>query len=237
MSITIKFTDLDAQLETVGANKGGSKFQDSPYLSSGTHTVKIIEASVAGPNKVDPNWYDLSLIVEASNGKTRKGKFLVPTSKLTFGNWDSKREYFRFRELLKAIGVSEAAMREEMAKLVDTLLNNTASLMDMQVSVVVGYNDVHPKKNEDGTWMVANYKGERLAFAVRKNEKGESEKIALDSKSFPDRDALLAFCDLKGIWIQRGPTITKVLPVEGAAPLSTTTVKKSAKKPTENSPF
>ena len=223
MSITIKFTDLDAQLETVGANKGGSKFQDSPYLSSGTHTVKITEAIVAGPNKLDPNWYDLSLTVEASNGKTRRGFFAVPTSKLTFGKFDSKREYYKFRELLKAIGVSEAAMREDMAKVVDTLLNNTASLMDMQVSVVVGYDAVHPKKNEDGTWMLATYKGEEHALAV--------------GKSFPDRDAVLAFGALKGIWIQRGPTITKVLPVEGAAPLSTTTVKKSAKKPTENSPF
>jgi len=224
MTISIKFTDLDSQLESVGANKGGaSKFPESPYLGVGTHNVTITEAIVKGPNKMDPTWIDLELSVQAVNGKSRRGYFAIPTSKLTYGKFDSKREFYKFRELLKAVGVSDAAMREDMSKVVDTLVNNSASLADLQITATVGYDATHPVKTEKGEWILANYKGEEHPIAV--------------GKTFPDRDSVLAFAALKAIWVQKGPTITKVSGVEGSTPLNTAPVKKAAKKPTENSPF
>lgn len=225
--VKVSFVDLDSQLEAAGVNKNaGKKYEESPYLGVGTHPVKIIDVQVKGSNKLDPTWIDVELTVEGPNNKTRRGYVAAPTTKITYGKYDSKREFFKFKDLARSLGVQQNQLSEKLPEVVEQLINNPASVVGAQLEVEIGYDAVHVKKIE-GSWKIVNYKGEVHPLFT--------------DKTFEDRDTALAAAKLKGVWIQQGPTVVRYK-AAAAGPGITLGGSKSVKevvtkKPKSNMPF
>lgn len=225
--VKIAFTDLDSQLEQAGVSKNsGSKFPESPYLPVGTHSVKIVEVNVKGPNKLDPTWVDVEVTVEGQNNKTRRGYIAAPTTKITYGKFESKNQFYAFKDLSRALGIQQNQLSEKLPDVVEQLLNNPTSVVGASVEVEVGYNATHVKK-VNGQWQIVDYKGEPHALF----------KYA----TFTDRNAALSAAKLKGVWVQSGPTLTKFKPSATGSGVTVGAPKSAketvVKKPAKNMPF
>lgn len=222
----IQLFDLEAQLEGLGVSKNsGSKFPESPYLSVGTYAVKVVDIVVKGPNRLDPTWVDVELTVEGPNNKTRRGTVSAPTKKLTYGKYDSKSQFYKFKDLARALGVQQSELSEKLPDVVEKLINESASVVGAALEVEVGYDSTHVKKI-DGQWQIVNYKGEPHPL--------------FEGQSFAERDAALAAAKLKQVWVQSSPTLVKYKPsAEGSGitiggKSTKTTITKKAPK---NQPF
>lgn len=223
----IRLTDLESQLEQAGINtKSSGSYPESPYLAAGEHTVSIVDVVNKGPNKLDPTWVDVEIVVEGGNKKTRKGVLSAPTQKITYGKFDQKTQFYKFKDFAKAMGINNNELAEKLPEVVDELVNNGQALVGASVEVVIGYDANHIKKTEGGV-MIANYKGEAHPL--------------FQGQVFPDRDSAMAAAKLKGVYLQLGPTVIKYKPTANGPGIKVGQPKSAketvTKKPGKQLPF
>jgi hypothetical protein len=217
MVVKIQMTDLQSQLETAGVNTNTRERSESPYLPLGTHAAKIIEATPKGASKLDSTWQVIDVVFEGVNGKKARGRFNIPTSKVTFGRSDKPFEFYRFRNFMRALGADTNNLVAEAPRIADMMLNNSAALIGHQVQIVVGYDAVHLTK-QNGVVKIMDAKSE------------VSE--AFKDRDFADFDSARAFLSSKGIYEQRFAGVTRVNQLDGVkAETVVNTLKSNSKKP------
>jgi hypothetical protein len=190
---SLMLTEEEYQEAASKSTGGGSKF-----CTPGVYAWKIITADFSRDKatgeikrgKNDATWINVALEFENAAGQTLKYWLMVPTSKLTYNEANSKRPefvFFQFRQFMAAIGVEVTADAKILGAVMKKYFSDPKKLIGKTFDAEVGYKGPYLKYLAKDQYQICKPNGDVICpdiFADRKTAEVKATEMKLQLSGF-----------------------------------------------------